>query len=38
LAGVRDEAALEKTPNEVREAWRKLWQEVEALRRKALRS
>jgi tetratricopeptide (TPR) repeat protein len=38
LASVRDEAALEKMPNEVREAWRKLWQEVEALRRKALRS
>jgi hypothetical protein len=38
LAGVRDEAALEKLPSEVREAWRKLWQEVDKLRRKALGS
>jgi tetratricopeptide (TPR) repeat protein len=37
LGGVRDEAALAKLPNEVRDAWRKLWQEVDVLRRKALR-
>ena len=37
LAAVRDEAALEKMPNEVRAAWRQLWQEVDGLRRQALR-
>jgi hypothetical protein len=37
LTGVRDEAALEKMPNEVRETWRQLWQEVDGLRRQALR-
>jgi eukaryotic-like serine/threonine-protein kinase len=37
LASVRDEAAVEKLPREAREAWRKLWQEVDKLRRKALR-
>jgi tetratricopeptide (TPR) repeat protein len=38
LAGERDEAALEKLPTEQREGWRRLWREVEKLRRKALGS
>jgi GGDEF domain-containing protein len=28
LAGVRDDAALERLPEEVRQAWRELWAEV----------
>jgi serine/threonine-protein kinase len=31
LAGVRDKAALAKLPQEERRAWRKLWEEVEAV-------
>ena len=31
LAGVRDPAALAGLPEAEREAWRKLWQEVEAV-------
>ena len=35
LAGIRDEAALEKLPESEREGFRALWSEVEALRQKA---
>jgi tetratricopeptide (TPR) repeat protein len=35
LAGVRDPAALAKRPEEEREAWRKLWREVEMVLDKA---
>jgi hypothetical protein len=38
LAGVRDEASLEKLPNDLRDAWRELWREVDKLRRTALAS
>jgi serine/threonine protein kinase/Flp pilus assembly protein TadD len=35
FAGVRGEKALEQLPEEERSGWRKLWQEVEALGKKA---
>ncbi len=35
LAGIRDEAALAKLPEGEREAFRSLWRDVEALRKKA---
>ena len=35
LAGIRDEAALAKLPEAEREAFRSLWADVEALRKKA---
>jgi len=35
LAGVRDPDALAKLPAPERESWRKLWADVEALRKKA---
>jgi serine/threonine-protein kinase len=38
LAGLRDRAALAKLPAEEREAWQKLWAEVEALLKKWERS
>jgi hypothetical protein len=31
LAGVRDDAALAKVPTAERDAWRKLWSDVDAL-------
>jgi tetratricopeptide (TPR) repeat protein len=34
LAGVRDEAGLAKLPDKERQAWEKLWAEVEALRQR----
>jgi serine/threonine-protein kinase len=34
LAGVRGRGELEKLPEDERQAWRKLWSEVEALRKK----
>ena len=36
LAGVRDAAALEALPAAARDAWRKFWEDVESLRRKAV--
>ena len=38
LASVRGEKALEQLPEGERSEWRKLWQEVEALRRKTASS
>jgi tetratricopeptide (TPR) repeat protein len=35
LAGVRDKAALAKLPKEEQQAWRKLWADVEAVRKRA---
>src|SRR5262249_7536504 len=35
LAGVRDEAALARLPNDEQEAWRKLWAEVAAVLERA---
>jgi hypothetical protein len=35
LAGVRDTDALKQLPEDEREAWRKLWAEVAALRQRA---
>jgi hypothetical protein len=33
LSGVRDKAAQEKLPEAERDAWRKLWQYVEAIKK-----